>query len=139
MLAAALALLIGAKPGARDTIVLNGANPLMLYQGDLYLEQGLIMSDALKESIGMGTKAAPVVSFDYSTPVAFGNSIDQVGDFEVEYTVEAPWLSVPVKLTREVQVLDVDECTYTGIVESLKHTCDSTQTCTNTEGSFTCN
>jgi len=70
------------------------------------------MSDALKESIATGSNANSdiAISFDYSKPgVAFSDSIDEVGSFEVEYTVEAPWLDETAKLTREVHVLERSE------------------------------
>jgi hypothetical protein len=61
----------------------------------------------LKKSIATGSNTNPSISFDYSKPgVAFSDSIDEVGSFEVEYTVEAPWLDESAKLTREVHILE---------------------------------
>lgn len=66
-------------------------------------------------------------------------ALRQVGTFQVEYAVTAPWLVSPLTLRREVVVQDVDECTYAGPLAAFKHTCSAAQACTNTVGSFTCN
>ena len=124
------------------SVTLDGPNPLTLTQGDGYTEHGVSLSPAAVAHVETGLGAAPMVSFEYSSPsLAFSNSVGEVGTFEVTYSVEAPWLGSEgaVQLSRTVVVQDVNECTYTGPVDALKHTCAEGTTCANTVGSFTCN
>ncbi len=87
---------------APNMLALEGANPLVLTQGDAYLEPGLRMSDAMKAA--MVGREAPAVSFDYSSAgFGFAEYASEVGRYSVEYTVKAPWFGA-VKLIRDVIV-----------------------------------
>ena len=69
--------------------------------------------------------------------MAFGDYVEEVGSFTVDYTVTAPWLGT-VTLSREVVVGDVDECAYTGPIARFVAACPEGTACANTEGSYTC-
>lgn len=122
-------------------VTLAGPNPLMLTQGDSYAELGIALSQPMQQALAADGRPAPAVSFEYSEPgVAFADFLPHVGAFTVEYTIEAPWMgSAPLKLTRTVQVADVDECTYSGTNPAFHHNCASENHCINTAGSFACN
>ena len=64
--------------------------------------------------------------------------LDEVGTFQVHYTVSAAWLQESVAMTREVIVQDVNECTYDGELSWLHHSCGESMSCVNTVGSYTC-
>lgn len=124
---------------APNSISLLGENPLILHQGDAYIEQGITLAPEVKGFIESEGKSAPTVSYEYSEiGMAFSDYLANVGSFDVEYTVAAPWFG-NVKLTRKVIVQDVDECTYSGMVSAFRHTCSASQICTNNIGSFSCN
>eukprot|EP00614_Pseudopedinella_elastica_P010004 CAMPEP_0172590542 /NCGR_PEP_ID=MMETSP1068-20121228/9083_1 /TAXON_ID=35684 /ORGANISM="Pseudopedinella elastica, Strain CCMP716" /LENGTH=124 /DNA_ID=CAMNT_0013386477 /DNA_START=207 /DNA_END=581 /DNA_ORIENTATION=+ len=107
-------------------------------QGDTYIENGIILSEALLDRISSEGLASPTVAYEYSkVGLVFSDYLEHPGSFEVEYTVSAPWMS-DLKLTRQVLVDDMDECTYSGDVEKFRQTCSRTQRCRNTVGSFEC-
>jgi hypothetical protein len=119
--------------GSVPKIYLNGPNPLRLKQGDIYEELGVNVEDE-NESDDERT-----VKIQYSHP--FGPYFKSTGDYYVIYSIETPWLHLNnsnIIERREVIVSDVDECTYTGSVESFIHQCVSEATCMNLDGSYEC-
>jgi hypothetical protein len=121
-----------------DSISLKGPNPMYLTQGDVYHEPGVSFAPDLAKTMVAEGRATPTVGFEYSEAgIAFSDYMADVGSFEVEYTVAAPWLG-EIKMTREVIINDVNECEYNGAISAFKHTCSASETCTNTVGSFAC-
>lgn len=59
--------------------------------------------------------------------------VKQCGESLVNYQLETPWISSQptTTTTREVEIIDVDECTYDGDDEDFKHTCVGFATCNN--------
>jgi len=122
------------------SVSLDGPSPMVLLQGDAYVEHGVALSAKATAHVEAGDGAAPTVTFEYSSEgLAFSDSVGETGTFEVTYSVDAAWFSEPVKIKRTVIVRDVDECTYAGPVDALKHNCAEGTTCSNTDGGFACN
>lgn len=127
-----------ATPVWSDSISLKGSNTIYLTQGDVYKEQGVTFTSDFQKAIMEGNPS-PSISYEYSQPsVAFSDFVSDIGSFNVEYQVNAPWFG-DVKLTRHVIVSDVNECTYSGSNDMFKNNCSPSETCTNTVGSFSCN
>jgi hypothetical protein len=59
--------------------------------------------------------------------------VKKCGSSVVKYSIETPWISSQPTLsaTREVEIVDVDECTYSGADPDFKHACVGFATCTN--------
>lgn len=115
------------------SIVLNGEQPLRAVQGDTYEEVGVTVLDQNEED------NERTVKIKYSDP--FGPFFEHVGHYHVLYSVEVPWLptsTVVPPARRDVIVTDIDECTYTGPHDVLRHKCVKEATCLNTDGSYKC-
>lgn len=126
-----------AAPVWSDSISLKGDSIVYMTQGDVYNEQGVSFAPEFQKAILDGNPS-PSISFEYSQPsVAFSDFVSEVGSFDVEYQVASPWFG-EVKLTRQVIVSDVNECTYSGNNDLFKHNCSPSQSCTNSVGSFSC-
>lgn len=86
---------------------------------------------------------------DYDDAPALMHSsgfVKKCGESVVAYSIETPWISTQPRLsaTREVEIVDVDECTYEGNDPDFKHTCLGLATCHNqicgegVKSGFTC-
>mmetsp|Transcript_14331 Transcript_14331/g.21228 ORF Transcript_14331/g.21228 Transcript_14331/m.21228 type:complete len:704 (+) Transcript_14331:66-2177(+) len=119
-----------------NQIELKGPSTVYYKQGDTYKENGvkIIGHD---DTSGEG-------KLRVENSADFGAYFKNVGTFYVSYTWEAPLdgrgerTELPLKARREVIVSDVDECTYKGPVDFLKHKCSPDAICMNTVGSYEC-
>jgi len=125
------------------TLRLIGQERMSLRQCDSYYEQGVDIFNQNEET------QSRAVDIEYSEPL--GVCMRKVGAFHVNYTLATPWVSntstckAPpphIRLTRYVDVLDVDECTLPKEMAekcpACKHRCSKEATCVNTIGSYTC-
>jgi len=105
---------------------------MLLKQGDTYEELGVTVLDKSKQA------SKRQINIDYSDPL--GGTLLQVGEYTVYYSIDTPWLPTEhVTQKRTVIVEDIDECTYTGPLAFLRHSCvDTLGICTNTYGAYTC-
>lgn len=71
---------------------MDGPNPLLAQQGDSYEEYGLQISDNQPEHF------VRKVQIEYSEP--FGTYFTEVGQFEVLYTIQTPWLGPSKNITK---------------------------------------
>jgi len=113
-------------------LYLNPPNPYILRQGDTYQEYGITVVDKNNEDFPRQ------IDFEYSKP--FGEYMTEIGREQVTYTLKTPWLPEPeFTIIRDVIVIDVDECTYTGPIDQFRHKCvPDIANCINTEGSYSC-
>jgi hypothetical protein len=111
------------------TVVLLGQPSVVLTQGDTYTEKGLRIEDDntadLKRSY----------STDYHDAGALmdATGIKPCGKYEIVYSLATPWLKTRPNITvsRQVEIVDVDECTYDGPVTEFHHACVSPAVCEN--------
>jgi hypothetical protein len=128
---------VPSTPNFASSVSLKGSSTMYMNQGDTYVEPGVAFAPEIQKAI-LGGNSAPSISYEYSKPeVAFSDFLTEVGSFQVDYQVSAPWLG-EIKLSREVIVSDVNECTYSGKNALFKHNCAPSQTCQNSVGSFSC-
>ncbi len=118
--------------GSIPKLVLNGPQTLYLKQGDVYEELGVTVVDENEED-GQRT-----VKIQYSHPI--GPYFKHVGQYSILYSLEVPWRNVGgnVSVSRDVIVMDVNECSYTGPIAEFHHNCIAGADCKNTYGSYTC-
>ena len=107
-----------------------GPNPVLLTQGDDYVDLGAAIYDANDEF----TRER---RFSVEMPSNLGSCVSETGEFLVTYTLE--WLlDEKVQVTRRVIVTDVDECTYQGGCPEFVHDCTHEATCENLERGYRC-
>lgn len=83
---------------------LDGPNPIYLKQGDSYEEYGLQVSDSQPENF------ARKVSIKYSAP--FGQYFKRPATYEVNYTIQTPWIETKPNITKV-------RCVYIVVATSL--------------------
>jgi hypothetical protein len=111
-------------------LVMEGPDPMILEQGSPYVELGVTIVDEdtgdLKRRFTADYNDAP----DLMHPSGF---VKRCGQSVVSYSIDTPWISSRPTLStsREVEVVDVDECLYTGEDEEFKHNCVGFATCNN--------
>jgi len=118
---------------------LEGDQTLRLKQGDFYKEFAVDIADENAEDYLRSLRIS------YSQPLPPG-CLTSIGSFHVNYTVATPWTSYQfVRVTRRVEVADVDECSiniddYENTCPSLIPQCDTIAgaKCVNTFGSYEC-
>ncbi|CAN0159015.1 unnamed protein product, partial [Ectocarpus sp. 13 AM-2016] len=69
-----------------------------------------------------------------------GAYLKKTGEFTVRYVLENRLLDGDgtISKIRKVEVLDVDECTYTGRHAEFRHACSPEAECHNTDGGYEC-
>jgi len=117
------------------TLILKGSNPLRLSQCDSYEEHGVDIVDLNEEAMSRN------VDIEYSEPL--GSCLRKLGHFHVNYTLQTPWGNRPfIRVTRAVEVTDVDECVLSEKVGKLcpecQQRCVAEARCSNTNGSYSC-
>ena len=115
----------------------DGQDTMTLRQGDFYKEHAVDIMDENAEEYLRSLRIT------YSQPLPPGCLV-QMGSFHVNYTIATPWTSYQfVRVTRNVIVKDVDECTldaqkYSELCPQLIPQCHKAAKCVNTIGSYTC-
>jgi len=117
----------------------QGDQTLRLKQGDFYKEFAVDIIDENAEDY------IRKLRISYSEPLPPG-CLASIGSFHVNYTIAIPWASYQfVRVTRHVEVGDVDECSlnadeYKNTCPSLIPQCDTAAgaKCVNTNGSYKC-
>lgn len=117
------------------TLRLIGPERMILKQCDSYFEQGVEIFDQNEET------QTRTVDIEYSEPL--GICMRKMGNFHVNYTLQTPWATRPfTRVTRYVEVGDVDECTLPQKIASecpeCAPKCLAPSSCTNTIGSYLC-
>jgi hypothetical protein len=117
----------------------DGKELMTLRQGDFYKEYAVdVIDDNAEEYLRS-------LRITYSQPLPPG-CLTQMGNFHVNYTIATPWTSYQfVRVTRQVVVEDIDECTldvskYQDVCPLLIPQCDvgAGAKCVNTQGTYTC-
>jgi len=111
------------------TVLLLGPEHQVLTQGDTYTEKGLRIEDentaVLKRSY----------TTDYSDAMHLMDptGIKPCGHNEILYHLSTPWLKTRPNITvsRTIDIVDVNECTYTGPVTEFHHACVTPAVCEN--------
>ncbi|CAM9839205.1 unnamed protein product, partial [Ectocarpus sp. 4 AP-2014] len=115
---------------------IRGPNPSVYRQaragGGDYEELGVTIDDRNDD------ESERKIGIQYSTPP--GAYLKNTGEFTVRYVLENRLLEGDgtISKIRKVEVLDVDECTYTGRHAEFRHACSPEAECHNTDGGYEC-
>jgi len=136
----------GCMDESLPTLRLRGDAKMTIPQCKGYVEHGIDIDDSNAEDLQR------TLRIQYSRPL--GGCLPRVGEFHVNYTVATNWTDPPfTTITREVTVVDIDECMLakrgyyrfrgreeTPNCEDCEAKCafDGGAVCRNTPGSYTC-
>jgi hypothetical protein len=107
-----------------------GPAPLVLRQGEKYVEHGVTIIDESTANLQRRFET----NYDDATDLMdLSGFVKSCGTSVITYTLRTPWLSShkQVTATRVVEVLDQDECTYDGDDDTFRHKCHFPAECRN--------
>jgi hypothetical protein len=111
------------------TVLLLGEKNQVLTQGDVYTEMGLHIEDVNTALL----KRSYTTDYSDAMYIMDPSGVKPCGSNEIHYSLSTPWLKERpnITITRSVEVVDVNECTYKGPVTEFHHACVEPAVCQN--------
>lgn len=111
------------------TITLLGEKNMVLTQGDMYTEEGLTISDVNTALLKRGY----TTDYSHAMEIMDPSGVKACGNNEIVYSLSTPWLKARpnVTISRHVDVVDVNECSYKGPATEFHHACVEPAVCEN--------